>query len=171
MPSGRSPPGFGIITRRTGWGRYLFASSSSRRPVNQFSARDASVSAKVIPSTPGAPAHRRGAECLGGRRCSMSKRWEPVRTSIWGEMTPLDASISSWLAARKWSRSCWHGGSQARLRAESWCRWSEWPLVTGLRSDLPRDRSHFYSGRDRARDSIRRRREILATFGRRAPRP
>jgi hypothetical protein len=34
MPSGRSPPSaFGIITRRTGSGRYVFATKASRRCV------------------------------------------------------------------------------------------------------------------------------------------
>ncbi len=49
-------PGFGIITRRTGAARYVFETSSSRRPVNHVSTPAASICAKVIPSTPGAPA-------------------------------------------------------------------------------------------------------------------
>ena len=57
MPSGRSPPpGFGIITRRTGSGRYVFETSSSRKPASHASRPDASICSKVIPSTPGAPA-------------------------------------------------------------------------------------------------------------------
>src|SRR6266480_1761326 len=60
MPSGRSPPsGFGMDTRRTGSGRYVFETSSSRRPVSHLSRPDASICAKVIPSLPGAPAFAR----------------------------------------------------------------------------------------------------------------
>jgi hypothetical protein len=54
MPNGRS--GFGIITRRTGAGPYIFKSSSSRRLASHASRPSASIWAKVIPSTPGAPA-------------------------------------------------------------------------------------------------------------------
>ena len=56
MPSGRSPPpGFGIITRRTGAGRYVFATRSFLIPASHSSSPAASISAKVTPSTPGAP--------------------------------------------------------------------------------------------------------------------
>src|ERR1700751_3188388 len=48
--------GFGIITRRTGSGRYVFEISSSRKPANHLSKPDASIAAKVIPAVPGAPA-------------------------------------------------------------------------------------------------------------------
>jgi hypothetical protein len=58
MPSGRSPSpfAFGIVTRRTGSGWYVFEISSSRRPANHPSSPFASIIANVIPSTPGAPA-------------------------------------------------------------------------------------------------------------------
>src|SRR5262245_32093715 len=60
MPSGRSPPsGFGIDTRRTGSARYVFETSSSRRPASHLSKPDDSIRAKVIPSLPGAPAFAR----------------------------------------------------------------------------------------------------------------
>src|SRR5580704_692244 len=61
IPSARSPPpfGFGIITRRTGSGRYLFETSSSRKPASHASKPAASICAKVIPSTPAAPAFSR----------------------------------------------------------------------------------------------------------------
>jgi hypothetical protein len=57
-PSGRPPPPFrfGIITRRTGLGRYVFETNSSRRPASHASRPDVSIAAKVTPSTPGAPA-------------------------------------------------------------------------------------------------------------------
>src|ERR1700688_3487892 len=57
MPSGRSPPfALGIITRRTGSGRYVFETSSARKPANHASRLCSSMRANVIPSTPGAPA-------------------------------------------------------------------------------------------------------------------
>jgi len=58
MPSGRSPPpfGFGIITRRTGLGRYVLETNSLRKPSSHASRPDVSIAAKVTPSTPGAPA-------------------------------------------------------------------------------------------------------------------
>src|ERR1700687_4831343 len=57
MPSGRSPPfALGIITRRTGSGRYVFETSSARKPANHTSRPCSSMRANVIPSTPGAPA-------------------------------------------------------------------------------------------------------------------
>src|SRR6202049_2146893 len=60
MPSGRSPPsGFGMDTRRTGSGRYVFETSYSRRPASHLCRPDASTTAKVIPSVPGAPAFAR----------------------------------------------------------------------------------------------------------------
>ena len=40
----------------TGSGRYVFEISSSRRPANHPSSPFASIAAKFIPSTPGAPA-------------------------------------------------------------------------------------------------------------------
>src|SRR6516164_285046 len=44
MPSGRSPPsGFGMDTRRTGSGRYVFETSSSRSPASHLSRPDASI--------------------------------------------------------------------------------------------------------------------------------
>ena len=51
MPSGRSPPpfGFGIITRRTGPGRYVLETNSSRKPTSHASRPDASIAAKVTP--------------------------------------------------------------------------------------------------------------------------
>src|SRR5438128_82061 len=56
MPSGRSPPpGFGIITRRTGAGRYVFVISSCLRPASHASSPAAAITAKLSPSTPGAP--------------------------------------------------------------------------------------------------------------------
>jgi hypothetical protein len=57
MPRARSPPpGFGIITRRTGEGQYVFKASSSRKLASHASRLSASICAKVTPSTPGAPA-------------------------------------------------------------------------------------------------------------------
>ena len=61
MPRGRvSPdlPGFGMRTRRNGFGRYVLARSSSASPsrnVRTPSVPPASISAMVMPSTPGAP--------------------------------------------------------------------------------------------------------------------
>jgi hypothetical protein len=56
MPSGRSPPpGFGIITRRTGWGWYVLVRSSVSMPSSQLSSPAASIAAQLTPSTPGAP--------------------------------------------------------------------------------------------------------------------
>ena len=50
MPSGRSPPSaFGIITRRTGSGRYVFATKSSRRPASHASRPCSSICAKSHP--------------------------------------------------------------------------------------------------------------------------
>src|SRR5216684_930811 len=56
IPSGRSPPpGFGMITRRTGCGLYVLLRSSSLRPfIHSPNPRDSMVS-KLSPSTPGAP--------------------------------------------------------------------------------------------------------------------
>src|SRR5512144_1591940 len=55
IPSARSPPpGFGIITRRTRSGQYVFETSSSRKPANHASTPDAPICSKVTPSTPGA---------------------------------------------------------------------------------------------------------------------
>ena len=55
MPSGRSPPpGFGIITRRTGAGRYVFSRRSSRAEHHSSTTGRFDL-AKVTPSTPGAP--------------------------------------------------------------------------------------------------------------------
>ena len=45
-----------IITRRTGSGRYVFETSSSRKPASQASRPAASICPNLIPSTPGAPA-------------------------------------------------------------------------------------------------------------------
>ena len=39
----------------TGWGRYVFATSSSRRPASHSSGPSASIVSNVIPSTPDAP--------------------------------------------------------------------------------------------------------------------
>src|SRR6202162_2305774 len=56
-PSGRPPPFvLGIIPRRTGSGRYVFETSSARKPANHASRPCSSMRANVIPSTPGAPA-------------------------------------------------------------------------------------------------------------------
>ena len=44
------------FTRRTGSGRYVFETRSSRKPANQASTPAASICLKVTPSTPGAPA-------------------------------------------------------------------------------------------------------------------
>src|SRR6266702_4701913 len=57
IPSGRSPPfALRIITRRTGSDRYVFETSSARKPANHASRPCSSMRANVIPSTPGAPA-------------------------------------------------------------------------------------------------------------------
>ena len=45
----------GIIIRRTGSGRYVFETSSARKPANHASRPCSSMRANVIPSTPGAP--------------------------------------------------------------------------------------------------------------------
>src|SRR5215471_1081144 len=57
IPSGRSPlpPGFGIITLRTGAGRYVFSCSSFLMPDSHSSSPSASTCSNVTPSTPGAP--------------------------------------------------------------------------------------------------------------------
>src|SRR5271157_4866455 len=51
MPSARSPPpfGFGIITRRTGSGRYVFETNSLRRPASHASRPSSSICAKGYP--------------------------------------------------------------------------------------------------------------------------
>ena len=56
IPRGRSPPpGLGIITRRTGIGRYVFSRSSLCKAVSQSSRPSASdLPSNVTPSTPGA---------------------------------------------------------------------------------------------------------------------
>src|SRR5271163_890863 len=60
MPRGLSPPpGFGIVTRRTGIGRYVFETRSSRRAANHPSTPAASIISNVTPSTPGAPSFSR----------------------------------------------------------------------------------------------------------------
>ena len=57
IPSGRSPPpGFGIITLRTGCGLYVFACSSFLNSSSQFSKPFVSIPEKLSWSTPGAPA-------------------------------------------------------------------------------------------------------------------
>src|SRR6476659_865823 len=50
---------FGDLTRRTGSGRYVFETSSARKPANHASRPCSSMRANVIPSTPGAPALKR----------------------------------------------------------------------------------------------------------------
>jgi hypothetical protein len=57
IPSGLSPlpPGFGISSRRTGWGRYASVRSASSTAASHRSRPAASMSSNVIPSTPGAP--------------------------------------------------------------------------------------------------------------------
>jgi hypothetical protein len=56
MPSGRSPPpGFGIITRRTASGRYVFVRRSSPSRSSQSSSPSASIRSNVTPSAPDAP--------------------------------------------------------------------------------------------------------------------
>src|SRR3954469_24419082 len=56
IPSGLSPPpGFGIITLRTGWGLYVFATRSSRSPASHPSSPSASIVSNVIPSLAVAP--------------------------------------------------------------------------------------------------------------------
>src|SRR3954470_11360440 len=61
IPSGRSPfpPGFGIITRRTGAGLYVFSIRSFLTSDNHSSRPAASIIAKLTPSTPGAPLFER----------------------------------------------------------------------------------------------------------------
>src|SRR3989442_256531 len=51
----KPPPGFGIITRRTGCGLYVLACSSTLMPISHFSKPCDSISWKLCPSTPGAP--------------------------------------------------------------------------------------------------------------------
>src|ERR1700733_7476814 len=57
IPSGRSPlpPGFGIITRRTGAGRYVFLIRSFLIADSPSSSPSASIIPNVAPSTSGAP--------------------------------------------------------------------------------------------------------------------
>jgi len=62
MPSGRSPPGFGIVVRRTGSGRYVFETSSSPKPGNQISTPDASIASK------GHPVNARRSRIVAGQR-------------------------------------------------------------------------------------------------------
>jgi hypothetical protein len=50
------PDAFGIITRRTGSGRYVLKTRSSRKPASHPSRPFVSILSNVIPSTPGAPA-------------------------------------------------------------------------------------------------------------------
>jgi hypothetical protein len=71
IPSGLSPipPGVGIITSRTGEGRYGCKTSSSRRLTNHASTPVKSMSAKVTSSTPGTSAFVR-ANAFACRRVS-----------------------------------------------------------------------------------------------------
>ena len=55
LPSYSPAPALGIVARRTGSGRYVIETSSSRKPANQASTPDASICLKVTPSTPGTP--------------------------------------------------------------------------------------------------------------------
>src|SRR5262245_39654290 len=49
------PPGFGISTRRTGWGRYVSVRSASPTAASHGSSPAASMLSNVTPSTPGPP--------------------------------------------------------------------------------------------------------------------
>ena len=81
MPSGRSPPpGFGIITRRTGCGPVRLRASSSRRPASHSSSTRRfdlpRRSPRPRPARPRwrSPARRHGAECLRDRSCRRAGR-------------------------------------------------------------------------------------------------
>ncbi len=80
MPSGRSPPfGFGIITRRTGSGRYVFETSSSRKPASHTSRPCSSIAQTSSHPHPAHPhwrgrADRRGAGCPRGKSCRRADR-------------------------------------------------------------------------------------------------
>ena len=68
MPSGRSPPpGFGIVTRRTGSGRYVFETSSSRKPASHASTPDASICCE------GHPVHARRTRIGAGQRVGVAQ--------------------------------------------------------------------------------------------------
>src|ERR1700680_2831611 len=74
MPSARSPPpfGFGIITRRTGSGRYVFKTSSSRKPASHASRPCSSIRAKLT------PIHARSARIGAGQPIGVTQN---VRTT------------------------------------------------------------------------------------------
>ena len=68
MPSGRSPPpGFGIITRRTGSGRYVFETSSSRRPASHC------LQARRLDLREGHPVHARRTRIGAGQRIGVTQ--------------------------------------------------------------------------------------------------
>ena len=74
IPSGRSPlpPGLGIITLRTGAGRYAFSIRSFLMLDSHSSSPFASIFSNVTPSTPGAPLFAR----ISSYACRrMSSRW------------------------------------------------------------------------------------------------
>ena len=81
MPSGRSPPsGFGIVTRRTGSGRYVFENeflAQARQPPLQARRLDLrkghSVHCPAHPHLLG-PTHRRVAGCPRGKSCRRAGR-------------------------------------------------------------------------------------------------
>jgi len=67
------------VVARLPHSEYVFETSSSRRPASHFSKPAASIAAKVIPSTPGAPALERAsayacAGCLPGKSCRRAGR-------------------------------------------------------------------------------------------------
>ena len=75
MPSGRSPPsGFGIITRRTGSGRYVFETSSSRRPASHASRPCSSISREAH------PVHARSARIGAGQPVGVAQNVLPGRS-------------------------------------------------------------------------------------------
>jgi len=82
MPSARSPPPFfGIMTRRTGSGRYVFATNSSRKPASHASRPCSSFSASR--------SARRHARVPGGSRRVHGQRrlHQPRQTARWRSST------------------------------------------------------------------------------------
>lgn len=85
MPSSRSPPsGFGIVTRRTGCGRYVPARSWSRMAGHSVRSR-AAVWSMSRPSTPAAP-------LLARTRFHASSRFSRVRAASSSPDPVLSAS-------------------------------------------------------------------------------
>jgi hypothetical protein len=75
-------PGFGIITRRTGSGRYAFETSSSRKPTSHASRPAASICAKSSrprPERPRSPKYKAMSYRLRSSKSALGFRRFPLR--------------------------------------------------------------------------------------------